>query len=69
MLGGEVMLPVNLTFGSLYQEETTSKEYVTRLQQILHQVHTLARESLQSSQERQKRDYVLDVESDYVRDR
>ena len=41
------------------QEDTTSVEYVTKLQQILHQVHTLARESLQSSQERQKRDYDL----------
>ena len=53
------MLPVDLMFGSLSQKETTSAEYVTRLQQILRQVHTLARESLQSSQERQKRDYDL----------
>ena len=53
------MLPVDLMFGSLSQEETTSAEYVMKLQQILRQVHTLARESLQSSQERQKRDYDL----------
>ena len=59
MLGREVMLPVDLMFGSIGQEETTSAEYVTKLQQILRQVHTLARESLQSSQERQKRDYDL----------
>ena len=54
ILGREVMLPVDLMFGSISQEETTSAEYVTKLQQILCQVHTLARESLQSSQERQK---------------
>ena len=59
ILGREVMLPVDLMFGSIGQEETTSAEYVTKLQQILRQVHTLARESLQSSQERQKRDYDL----------
>ena len=52
MLGREVMLPVDLMFGSLIQEETTSAEYVAKLQQILRQVPTLARESLQSTQER-----------------
>ena len=50
MLGREVMFPVDLMFGSICQEEKTSAEYVTKLQQILHQVHTLARESLQSMQ-------------------
>ena len=59
MLGREVMLPVDLKFGSIGREETTSAEYVTKLQQILHQVHTLARKSLQSSQGRQKRDHDL----------
>ena len=51
MLGREVMLPVDLMLGSIIQEETTSAEYVMRLQQILCQVHTFAREFLQSSQE------------------
>ena len=59
MLDREVMLPVDLLFRSIRKEETTSAEYATKLQQILRQVHTLARESLQSSQERQKRDYDL----------
>ena len=33
MLGREVMLPVDLMFGSIGQEETTSVEYVKKLQQ------------------------------------
>ena len=60
MLGREVMLPVDLMFGQSQTEgNMSSTDYVVKLQQILRQVHTLARETLQSSQEWQKGDYDL----------
>ena len=59
MLGREVMLPVDLMIAT---QESTSEypaEYVKQLQFILRQVHTIAREKLESYQKRQQKDYDL----------
>ena len=58
MLGREVLLPVNLMIGeSETHDRMFPAEYVNKLQHIMKQVHTLARENLLSSQMWQKRDY------------
>ena len=58
MLGREILVPVNLMIGeSETQDRMFPAEYVNKLQHIMKQVHTLARENLLSSQMRQKRDY------------
>ena len=60
MLGREVLLPVDLMLGvDKEQLNTNSAEYVERLRKTLQKVHTLARETLLSTQMRQKRDYDL----------
>ena len=59
MLGREVMGPVDLLFGNCDDKLDSSAEYVIKLKDILGQVHTLAREHLESSQLTQKRDYDL----------
>ena len=56
------MLPVDLMFGQFLTVENWSlTDYVAKLQQSLWQVHTMARGTLQSSQEQQKRDYDLQL--------
>ena len=60
MLGREVLLPVDLMLGADEKQlNTNSAEYVDRLRKMLQKVHTLARETLLSTQMRQKRDYDL----------
>ena len=59
MLGREVMLPVHLLIGEIETQGLAPAEYVKRLRSVLRNVHTLARDKLESSQCRQKRDYDL----------
>ena len=56
-LGREVMLPVHLLMDEFETQKFTPTEYVKRLRSVLQNVHTLARNKLESSQCRQKRDY------------
>ena len=63
MLGREVMLPIDLMIGGLEQKYDSAAEYVVKLKTILKQVHTLARDTLESSQMRQKRDYDLKLKT------
>ena len=59
MLGREVMLPVHLLIGEIETQGLAPAEYVKRLRSVLRNVHTLARDKLESSQCRQKCDYDL----------
>ena len=63
MLGREVMLPIDLMIGDLEQKYDSAAEYIVKLKTILKQVHTLARDTLESSQMRQKRDYDLKLKT------
>ena len=60
MLGREVLLPVDLMLGvEKEQLNTNSAKYVDKLRKMLQKVHTLALETLLSTQMRQKGDYDL----------
>ena len=48
IFGREVMLPVHLLIGEIQQ--STPAEYVRKLRSMLQNVHTLARDKLESSQ-------------------
>ena len=63
ILGREVKLPIDLMIGGLKQKYDSTAEYVIKLKTILKQVHTLARDTLESSQMRQKRDYDLEIKT------
>ena len=61
MLGREVNLPVDILTGSarVNSEKLEPAEWLTKLQEIMTEAHTLARENISSSQRRQKRLYDL----------
>ena len=61
MLGREVTQPIELMLGTvdITQEKKVPSTYVDTLSTVMKQVHNLARQHLQSAQERQKRDYDL----------
>ena len=63
MLGREVMEPIDLMLGIAHQQlrQETPVDYVKKLEERLVQVHKQARETLQSSQRRQRKDYDLKV--------
>jgi len=61
MLGREVFQPVDIMFGNvaLNTERFDHSDYLKELAQTLHQVHSLARETLKTSQDIQKKTYDL----------
>ena len=61
MLGREVTMPVEVMLGTaeVNHNDDQPASYVTQLGEVLQHCHKLAREYLQSSQVRQKRDYDL----------
>ena len=63
MLGREVMLPIDIMIGGLEQKYDSAAEYVVKFKTTLKQIHTLARDTLESSQMRQKRDYDLKLKT------
>jgi O-acetyl-ADP-ribose deacetylase (regulator of RNase III)/transposase InsO family protein len=61
MLGREVLLPLDLMLGTYDIPRVTPPEWVQELGKRITKVHHLARESLQSAQARQKKDYDVNL--------
>ena len=59
MLGRETIQPIQLLLGIIPQINTEPDPWVIKVAKSLKEVHQLAREKLQTSQYRQKRDYDL----------
>ena len=61
MLGREVLQPIDILLGTsrIHSLDENIQQYVQNLQSNLENIHKVVRENLQSTQERQKRDYDL----------
>ena len=69
MLGREIIQPVEVMLGTAEynQDAQEPHTFVQKMQKLLPQIHHLARQTLQSSQIRQKRDYDLKLyQTSYV---
>ncbi|XP_062617287.1 uncharacterized protein LOC134278991 [Saccostrea cucullata] len=62
MLGREILLPVDIMMGvGENQQPRVPSDYVEELEEVMSQVHTIARENLHGAQMRQKRTYDLQL--------
>ena len=64
MFGREILQPVDVMLGVVdMQESKVPADYVEELEEVLHQIHTIARENLHNAQARQKRTYDMRLHS------